>query len=94
MSMKTKNSSNKDHGSVLKTIDSIALTFENTAHNVGDPNSIAMMLMMHMQQQQQQQQFKYFQQMQKSEIVKINARSTCCNESQCQEKGQDVDENV
>jgi hypothetical protein len=72
---KTKNSSNKERGSVLKTMDRIASSFE---HGVGDGAESAaqfgMMMMMQqqsqanmqaqMQQQQQWQQFQTMQQMQ------------------------------
>jgi hypothetical protein len=72
---KTKNSSNKERGSVLKTMDRIASSFENGVGDGGESVAqISMMMMMQqqsqaqmqaqMQQQQQWQQFQTMQQMQ------------------------------
>ncbi len=75
---KTKNSSNKEQGSVLKTMDRIASSFE---HGVGDGAESAaqfgMMMMMqqqsqaNMQAQMQQQQWQQFQTMQQMQLQQI-----------------------
>ena len=70
ISAKTKNSSNKDRGSVLKTLDKIATSFDNDG-DVGAKagGQLAMLMMMQQQSQalaqqiqQQQQQMQQQQQ--------------------------------
>lgn len=51
--MKIKNSSNKDHGSVLKVIECTASAIENRAYNGGHLSQVAMMMMIMMQVQMQ-----------------------------------------
>ena len=89
-SVKTKNSSNKDRDSVLKTFDWIASTFENSAQSVGDQSNLAMMMMKQMQQQKPQ--FQYFQHIQQLQLQKFekSMQHQLAAMNHGQRKGQDV----
>ena len=72
----TKNSSDKERGSVLKVVECIAMSFENGAVDGGESaGQLAMMMMMQQQSQaqmqaqvQQQQQLQQFQSMQQLQL--------------------------